>query len=352
MKKIYVIVLSILLIFALAGCASSDKAASPVEDTAAAVETAAPADTQPVAEVIEAAPVETVVMEEAPEVTAAEPTLDEQFSFIYGYKLVEGLKEKALPIDPAPFVQGSNDFFNGIEPIYTDTQVNDAFSEYQKFADGTITEEEFTAPIGDGPSAQALFSYGYGHVVQYNLQSQGIIVELASFNDGMSSAYGEIPLQYSDEEIDQIFQAYVEKLNAQYEQAVQSIAIQNLAAAESFLAQNGTKDNVITTESGLQYTVITEGDGASPTVDDTVLIDYQITFLDGSIGDNSYARGEPSEFPISGLIPGFIEGLPLMKEGAHYQFFIPPALAYGEAGADQIPPNSLLIFDVELHQVL
>ncbi len=355
MKHLYLIVLSLILIFSLAGCASTEPAADTVEEVASAqseVISTPETDSTPV--VIEEAPVteEPVVMEEAPEVTASEPSLDEQFSFIYGYLLVDGLKEQALPIDPVPFVQGSDDFFNGVDAAYSDTEINDAFTEYQKFVSSEITEEEFSAATDLGVSAKEIFSYGYGHVVQFNLQSQGVIVDIESFNDGMSSSYGELPLQYSDQEIDQIFEAYIEKLNAQYAQAVEGMASENLEAAEAFLAENGTKEGVITTESGLQYTVVREGDGAQPTAEDTVLVDYQITFLDGSIGDNSYARGEPTEFPIAQLIPGFIEGLPLMKEGAQYRFFLHPSLAYGEAGNQNIAPNTLLIFDVELHEVL
>ena len=94
------------------------------------------------------------------------------------------------------------------------------------------------------------------------------------------------------------------------------------------------------------------GEGALPTSEDTVKVDYMITFLDGSTGDNSYSRGEPSTFKLANLIPGFAEGVKLMPAGSHYRFYVHPSLAYGEAGNEMIPPNTLLIFDVELHEIV
>ncbi len=129
-------------------------------------------------------------------------------------------------------------------------------------------------------------------------------------------------------------------------------ADENKSEGEAFLAENGKKEGVITTASGLQYKVIKEGDGASPTATSSVTVHYKGTTIDGNEFDSSYKRGTPATFPLNRVIPGWTEGLQLMKEGASYQFYIPSDLAYGSRGAGRdIGPNSTLIFDVELIKV-
>ena len=110
-------------------------------------------------------------------------------------------------------------------------------------------------------------------------------------------------------------------------------------------------DGDITTESGLKYKVLREGSGRKPTAQDVVKVDYEGQLVDGTVFDSSYVRGESIEFPLNRVIPGWTEGLQLMKEGAMYEFYIPYNLAYGDQGAGPIPPKSDLVFKVELHQV-
>jgi len=125
-----------------------------------------------------------------------------------------------------------------------------------------------------------------------------------------------------------------------------------LEQGEKFLAENKTKEGVKTTESGLQYKVITEGTGKQPTASDTVVCHYRGTHIDGTEFDSSYKRGEPTEFPLGGVIRGWTEGVQLMKEGSKYQLFIPAKLAYGSRGAGGvIEPDETLIFEIELIKV-
>lgn len=125
-----------------------------------------------------------------------------------------------------------------------------------------------------------------------------------------------------------------------------------LAKGEMFLKENAAREGVVTTASGLQYKVLVEGAGKSPKATDTVLVHYAGTLIDGTEFDSSYKRNEPIEFPLSGVIAGWTEGVQLMKEGAKFRFFIPSKLAYGTRGAGRdIGPNEALIFEVELLKV-
>jgi FKBP-type peptidyl-prolyl cis-trans isomerase len=118
---------------------------------------------------------------------------------------------------------------------------------------------------------------------------------------------------------------------------------------EAFLAANKARQGVKILPSGLQYKVIKEGNGAQPKLTDQVTVNYRGTLVDGKEFDSSYKRGEPTTFPVNEVIKGWTEALPLMKEGAKWELYVPAALAYGDHGAGHdIPPNATLIFEVEL----
>lgn len=126
----------------------------------------------------------------------------------------------------------------------------------------------------------------------------------------------------------------------------------NAQAGQQFLTQNGAKEGVITTDSGLQYRVLKTGSGKSPTLKDRVRAHYRGTLIDGSEFDSSYARGQAASFPVSGLIPGWQEALQLMKEGDHWELYVPSGLAYGKRSpSPKIPSRSTLIFELELLEV-
>ncbi len=163
--------------------------------------------------------------------------------------------------------------------------------------------------------------------------------------EGLSQAHEGKETQITMEEAQANLQTF-EQAAAQQAQA---------AAAEEgnkYLEENKAKDGVMVTESGLQYEVISEADGPKPTAEDTVSVHYTGTLLDGTVFDSSVERGQPAEFPLNGVIPGWTEGLQLMNTGSKYRFVIPSELAYGERGAGQaIGPGATLIFEVELLEI-
>ncbi len=151
---------------------------------------------------------------------------------------------------------------------------------------------------------------------------------------------------FSSREAQLMLQDYFTKKQKEEAQA-------HIAEGKAYLDANAKKPGVIVTKSGLQYEVLQEGTGKSPKATDTVRCHYEGRLLDGTVFDSSYKRSQPADFGLGQVIPGWTEGVQLMKEGAKYRFTIPYLLAYGEQGAGaSIPPFSTLVFDVELIKVL
>lgn len=190
-------------------------------------------------------------------------------------------------------------------------------------------------------------SYAWGIAMGQQLKAMGVKeIDSASFKDGVKVAFDggtpEIPM----EEAQKLINDYLNDLQAKAEAKARE-------AGEKFLAENKVKEGVKETASGLQYTVLKEGEGATPTAEDEVTVHYTGKLLDGTVFDSSVNRGEPATFPLNRVIPGWTEGVQLMKEGAKYMFFIPSDLAYGPQGIpNAIPPHSTLIFEVELIKVI
>lgn len=151
--------------------------------------------------------------------------------------------------------------------------------------------------------------------------------------------------------INQAVQDAQARAQAAQQQQIEAMAEANLKTGEEYLVANAKKDGVTVTASGLQYRVLTAGSGDAPQATDTVRVHYEGRLISGDVFDSSYQRGEPVSFPLNGVIPGWSEGVQLMTPGAKYEFTIPAALAYGPSGTGPIPPNSVLVFDVELLEI-
>lgn len=152
----------------------------------------------------------------------------------------------------------------------------------------------------------------------------------------------------TDQEAKETLMVLQKDLQAKQQEKNKALGEKNKKEGGAFLAQNKKKEGVKTLPSGLQYKVITEGKGKPPKASDTVTVNYAGKLIDGTEFDSSYKRGQPATFPVGGVIKGWTEALQLMKEGSKWQIVIPSDLAYGEQGRPGIPPNSVLIFEVEL----
>jgi len=192
-------------------------------------------------------------------------------------------------------------------------------------------------------------SYSVGYQFGQNLKKMHADLDAQVLSKGIEDAISGKESLLSEEEMGSSLSNLRQKSVTAMQEALKEQAEKNLVEGEKFLAENKTKEGVKTTESGLQYKVLEEGEGPSPKVGDTVTVNYRGTLVDGTEFDSSYARGEPAIFPLTGVIPGWTEALQLMKKGSKWVVYIPPDLAYGERGAgNRIPPNSTLIFEVEL----
>lgn len=189
-------------------------------------------------------------------------------------------------------------------------------------------------------------SYAWGLAMGRQLKGMGVSnLDADTFRNGVMNAFDGTEPAIPVEEAQKLINDYLQELQDKAEKVAR-------AEGEQFLAENGKKENVKTTASGLQYVVEKEGTGAQPTAEDEVTVHYTGKLLNGQVFDSSVNRGEPATFPLNRVIPGWTEGLQLMKAGGKAVFYIPSALAYGSAGAPpMIGPDADLIFTVELISV-
>lgn len=189
-------------------------------------------------------------------------------------------------------------------------------------------------------------SYAWGMAFGHQLRGMGVTnIDFKDFDEALHDAFEGKEGKLSPEEANGIIQGYLQELAAKKTAEMKE-------AGAKFLEENLKNENVKTTPSGLQYVVEKEGEGEHPTAEDEVTVHYTGKLIDGTVFDSSVSRGEPATFPLNRVIPGWTEGVQLMKEGGKYTFYIPSDLAYGPQGVpNAIPPHSTLIFEVELIKI-
>jgi FKBP-type peptidyl-prolyl cis-trans isomerase len=206
-------------------------------------------------------------------------------------------------------------------------------------AGGAVDEATYRQQIG----------YMLGQNVGRDLKSNDIQCDMKSFVDGIMAGFSGAPPKWSEAELAACKSRFEQEMTQKVMGRMQNEAVKNEAEAKDFLAKNAQVPGVQTSPSGLQYKVLKQGAGATPALTDTVRCHYRGTLIDGTEFDSSYG-GDPAEFPVDGVIPGWTEALQNMKVGDKWQLFVPGNLAYGPSPPPGAPigPNSLLIFDVEL----
>ena len=201
-------------------------------------------------------------------------------------------------------------------------------------------------------SAAQQRSYAIGRNIGMNLKQQDLQLDTEQLLKGMKDALGGQPSLLTDAEMEQTLGALQQEMQAKQQATTAAAGAKAAKEGEAFLAANAAKPGVVTLPSGLQYKVVTAGTGKKPAATDTVVVHYRGTLTDGTEFDSSYKRNQPAKFKVNQVIPGWTEALQLMPVGSKWQLVIPAKLAYGERGAGgAIPPNSVLVFEVELQGI-
>jgi len=220
---------------------------------------------------------------------------------------------------------------------------------------GSVWSEEAAPVPAPDETMQAergyFFGYSFGNMLQ---QGGNPDVDLGALLQGMQDSLAAVPPALDSDAQTQVMAIVRERqqlIQAEQEALAENQSETNLAAGASFLAENAVKASVSVTDSGLQIEMLTEGTGKKPSATDVVVVHYEGRLLDGTVFDSSIARGEPAEFALNQVIPGWTEGLQLIKAGGKARLTIPSDLAYGPGGVRSIPPNSVLVFEVELIEV-
>ena len=195
-------------------------------------------------------------------------------------------------------------------------------------------------------------SYILGQNTAANLAQQGITINADTFLQGLNDALNKAPSKLSNTEKQAVIAKFQQTLQANAQKKIAAESSKNIAAGKEFITKYKNKKGVVSLDNGISYTVLKAGSGVQPTMADSVTAHYTGKLVSGQVFDSSVPRGEPSTFPLNGVIKGWQEVLPLMKVGAKWEVVIPPQLAYQEAGAGKtIGPMSTLVFEIELLEV-
>jgi FKBP-type peptidyl-prolyl cis-trans isomerase FklB len=233
---------------------------------------------------------------------------------------------------------------------------NDQKTETDTETETTVAEASEATTDGVTDPALVSLEQKLSYIVGTNLAGQfkrdELAFDVSAFTMAVNDVMAGTESRLSQEQIQEAVATVQEQAQEKQQLAQQADSTKNKADSLAYLEANAKKEGVVVTESGLQYKEVVSGEGEIPASDKTVVVHYKGTLIDGTVFDSSYDRGEPAEFPVTGVIPGWVEALQLMNVGDKFELTIPSDLAYGPRGSGQtIGPDATLLFDVELLEI-
>ena len=214
-------------------------------------------------------------------------------------------------------------------------------------------QQQQTPPAPLTPADKPNLSYSIGYQIGSDFQERKLDIDINAVIKAMQDGYAKRPATVSEEQMRDLLSRMQYQLYSKAKGEFDKLATENKSKSAKFMADNKTKKGIVSLPSGLQYRVIEDGTGSKhPTAQTDVDVHYRGSLSNGLEFDSSFARGEPAHFKVGDVIKGWQEILPLMREGDHWQVFVPPELAYGERGQPpRIGPNEALVFELKLVKV-
>ena len=280
-------------------------------------------------------------------------TLDterDKVGYLIGLDVGRSIEPVGPDLDWVAFEKAIRNAYDGGKPLLDEAQAKSVGEALMQ----RIAARKGQAPAGAQPPALAKDKVGYlvGSDVGGSLAPIKAEFDLSTMLQGARTALANGKSLLAETEATALREAFSKRMQAKMAAEASVAAGKNSAEGAAFLAKNKQVKGVFTTPSGLQYTILRQGTGPRPKPSDRVKVNYHGTLLNGSVFDSSYDRGQPAEFALNQVIPGWTEGVGMMPVGGKYRFWIPSNLAYGEKGPPSIGPNATLVFDVELLEVL
>ena len=283
------------------------------------------------------------------ELTFADDT--DKVSYIIGWQIGSDLKMNGIEgLDVSRIVAAVDNAMKNEDPEITEEAMADVMGPFVTYLQAKRAGTEADASAIDYKKV----SYIIGWQIGGDFKNSGVEdIRTKKFGRAIDDALQGKTSAIAETDMEPIMEVFMNDMRAKQEAKFAKEQIDNRIEASAYLAENAKKSGVTTLPDSLQYTVINAGTGPKPKAEDTVRVHYRGTYVDGSEFDSSYKRNEPAEFPVQGVISGWQEALQLMNVGSKWQVSIPPELAYGEMGRPGgIPPNKLLIFEMELIDIV
>lgn len=274
----------------------------------------------------------------------------DKISYSLGAQVGNSFKQGKITIDTAKCSKGLKDALDEKTLEYKEDEMAQIMNDFQN-----EMSERMSAggEPGEFKVDMNKVSYIIGTQIGQNFKLNEMDISADIFVRGLDDITNDRTPALTDAEIGEVVQKFDEGMRVKQEASYNEALTKNITEASAFLEENAKKSGITTLPDSLQYEIITEGSGPKPKAENTVKVHYKGTLIDGTEFDSSYSRNQPAEFPLTGVIKGWTEILQLMKTGAKWKVFIPPELGYGANGSPPIiGPNSLLIFEIELLEIV